>query len=263
MSTEKTHFRTALSGFNKADVLEYLDKLNADFREENRRGAAALEEKSRLADELSAEAESLKASLAEAKAAADEAAAKAAKLEEELAGAKQALSESEAVIASQTELIDSLQHSAAERVSDGGEKAEAERKAELYDGVSSQLGDILIAANKNAEDITEAANVKARELIDGAAADAAEARNTFAAAMDECTAAFASEAEKISAGCCGDINAELGRIREAVDRALLQLQKASLCISEKTQQAKSSLDAELKTSLESLDKKIAEIRNGK
>ncbi len=262
MATDKTHFRTSLSGFNKADVLEYLDKQNADFLEESRRSAAALEEKSKKAEELTAEVEKLAAELSDAKTQAEEAKAKAEELAAALTEAKRALSESEAVIASQTELIDSLKKDAEAHEADGTEKdAETERKAELYDGVSSQLGDILITANKSADEIIEAANKKAESIIAEAAESAKESRGAFAVAMDECSRTFRERTDAVSSGCCGDINDELCRIREAVDRALLQLQKSSLCIAEKTEQAKASLDAELKASLGVLDAKIAEIKN--
>ena len=262
MATDKTHFRTSLSGFNKADVLEYLDKQNADFLEESRRSSAALEEKSKKIEELTAETEKLTAELSDAKAQAEEAKAKAEELAAALDAAKQALSESEAVIASQTELIDSLKKDAEAHEADDTEKdAETERKAELYDGMSSQLGDILISANKSADEIIENANEKANSINEEALRSARESREAFALAMDECTRAFRERADAVSGGCCGDINDELGRIREAVDRALLQLQKSSLCIAEKTEQAKASLDAELKASLGVLDAKITEIKN--
>ena len=262
MATDKTHFRTSLSGFNKADVLEYLDKQNADFLEESRRSAAALEEKSKKIEELSAAADKLTAELSDAKSQAEEAKAKAEELAAALEDAKRALSESEAVIASQTELIDSLKKEAEAHEADGtGKDAETERKAELYDGMSSQLGDILITANKSADEIIDAANKKAEAINAEAVRSAEESRNAFAVAMDEFSRMFRERADAVSNGCCDDINEEFGRIREAVDRALLQLQKSSLCIAEKTEQSKASLDAELKASLGVLDAKITEIKN--
>lgn len=259
MATDKTHFRTSLSGFNKADVLEYLDGLNADFREETAKTAAALEEKTRQTEDLAAEAEKLRAALEEEKARAEKAAAESEALKAELEAAKQALAESEAVIASQTELIDELKKPA--QAPDEGRDAEAERKAELYDGVSSQLGDILISANKSADEIIENANEKAKSINAEALMSAQSSRDAFAAAMEECTRIFTERAGAVSGVCCEDINSELQRTRDAVDRVLLQLQKSSLCIAEKTRQAKAQLDEQLKSSLDSLDSKITEIKN--
>ncbi|MBQ3870623.1 MAG: hypothetical protein II777_08765 [Clostridia bacterium] len=261
MATDKTHFRTSLSGFNKADVLEYLDRQNADFMEESRRSAAALEEKSKKLEELTAEAERLRSELEGAKAACKEAEEKVSGLEAQLTEAKNALAESEAVIASQTELIEDLRSRVDASCAANGEKAaEAERKAELYDGVSSQLGDILIAANKNAEEIIENANRKADKIKEEAVLEAELSRDEFSSAMDKCTAAFSETAARISGLCCGDIGEELSRVRESVDRVLLELQKSSGGIAEKARQTKSDLDAELKKSLDGLDAKISELR---
>lgn len=270
MANDKTHFRTSVSGFNKADVLEYLDKLNADFREESVRTAAALEEKNKRIEALTAEAEQLRAELEEQKAMYEGAVEIAAGIKQELVDAQeelektktelekagQALAESEAVIASQTELIDGLGKQ--DKTED--EAGETEEKADPYDGMSSQIGDILIAANKSAEEIIAGANERARRIDEETAAAAQSSRNAFAAAMEECTRTFAEKAGAVSGTCCEDINAELQRTREAVDRVLLQMQKSALCIAEKTQQAKESLDTELRSSLDTLDSKIAGIK---
>ena len=259
MSTDKTHFRTSVSGFNKADVLEYLDKLNADFREESARSSAALEEKNKKIEALTEEAEKLRAELAEAKALYDGALTIAAEIREELDKTKNSLAECEAVIASQTELIDKLKKPEEIPAEEGEPDAETERKAELYDGVSSQLGDILIAANKSADEIIAGANERARRISDEAAASAQSARDAFSAAMEEYTKLFAEKAAEVSGGCCEDINAELQRTRDAVDRVMLQLQKSSLCIAERTEQAKAVLDEQLKSSLDTLDAEISKI----
>ena len=249
MATDKTHFRTSLSGFNKADVLEYLDKQNADFREESRRTAAAIEEKTKKIDALTEENEKLKAELEELRKKSEESAAEAETAKEELAAAKQALSESEAVIASQTELIDTLKKSAEHEDEDPGKNAETERKAELYDGVSSQVGDILITANKSAD-----------AIIAQAGAEAKEKRDSFDRIVSGCADGLKKDADGITEEYKAGIEAELKEAEGRLAAALEDIRKTSERISALTGTARAKLGEKLGAALCCMDGKLKEFK---
>jgi chromosome segregation ATPase len=156
--------------------MAYLDKQNADFKDFTARQNEAIASKDAEIDQLRAEIESLKKNisglsdrLAEAEENAgllDAAEEHAAELEARLEEANGQIFALQSKIADQTVQIAEKEGMIA-RLSenDPATSSEKDRKAGLYDDMSSQIGDLLIAANKSADDIVSEAKTKAGKRI--------------------------------------------------------------------------------------------------
>lgn len=247
MADKNVLFRTSVSGFNKADVMAYLDKQNADFRELSREKDDAVAAKDAEIASLRAQLDDLirQAEQAEAeKAAADEA--------KEL---KEKLEEAEFIIAEKDEIIEKLKEEAS-KVS-----AESERKAGLYDDMSSQLGDIIISANKNADSIIAEANAKAAEINEKAAFEAEERKRVYEARMTRISAAVKNNTAAAAENFRGDINAELEQIRQMLSDTVKTVDEKNAVLNELADKLEKRLNAELACAVSEIDKETETLRN--
>ncbi len=157
-------FRNALNGYNKSDVAEYIQQMNIDFQTERLKLQTAMADAERAITEKNALEEKEKELLARIEA-----------LENECAEAKQRIAvlqndidDKEQLVAAQNDALDKICSEVEElkgkcdTVNNTG--SETSEKARLYDTMSSQIGDILINANKNAEEILEQAKMKAVQI---------------------------------------------------------------------------------------------------
>lgn len=247
MADKNVLFRTSVSGFNKADVMAYLDKQNADFRELSREKDDAVAAKDAEIASLRAQLDDLirRAEQAEAeKAAADEA--------KEL---KEKLEEAEFIIAEKDEIIEKLKEEAS-KVS-----AESERKAGLYDDMSSQLGDIIISANKNADSIIAEANAKAAEINEKAAFEAEERKRVYEARMTRISAAVKNNTAAAAENFRGDINAELEQIRQMLSDTVKTVDEKNAVLNELADKLEKRLNAELACAVSEIDRETETLRN--
>ena len=170
-------FRTAVRGFNKDDVVDYIEKMNFNFKSELDTSSKALKEiEGKLAEaQLKNE---------EYKRAAEENEALKAELErlkEELASAEEAkkelqakLSESEELAAAQNDALDQLckeneELKASSASVQTNNDPEIEEKAKLYDKMSSKIGAVIIDANRNADSVISSAKDEGNAIIENAA----------------------------------------------------------------------------------------------
>ena len=191
-------FRTSLSGYNKEDVNRYIQQMNFQFtRSEDMKNAElnhlcteldACRQAGQEAPALKEEIEKLKASLENAEcelAAAKEEAEKKAKEAEEFSAKLEALNEENAALV-ESMLADSEAQLEALKAENAALKAEneslknrpecgdREQKAQRYEKMSCQLGDILLSANADADRIRETAQENADEIRTNAEKEAAE-----------------------------------------------------------------------------------------
>ncbi len=154
-------FRTSLSGFNKADVNEYIAKLSNEFDEKN--------------TELEKEIESLKAELEKVNELLAAEKEKREESESKLSGDSELLKKlvaAESIIASQNEQLDSknaeIEHLNAE-IAGTAEKlahfSEIESKISEYEAMSARMGNIFMGATAEADKIKETARADADALI--------------------------------------------------------------------------------------------------
>lgn len=130
-------FRTSVNGFNKSDVNSYIMKINAE-----------LEAADKTAENSKKETDKIKADLKDALS--------------ELEEAKKELAEQNSIISAQYEEIDALKEKLA-ALPERAEKAEDDslsEKAELYEKMSAEIGDVLIDAKKSANEYLSRAKTK-------------------------------------------------------------------------------------------------------
>ncbi len=203
-------FRSAVGGYNKSDVNEYLVRSSAELME---REAAANERVKRAESELGECLQKLNDVKEELERAKDEIAEKVAEIAA-ISGEKQMLEDrmamqaetnikddikfsakedskidfdkQEAIIAAQYEEIEALK-TEIEHLKEQGPEInitkekydELVKKAALYDKTSATIGDTLLSANKTAEEILSAAREEARLLEEKAEKELVEKRKTI------------------------------------------------------------------------------------
>ena len=166
-------FRTAVGGFNKDDVAQYIERINFEF---NRDISIAKNETAELRSKL----EQAEAELERYKATgigAERFEAKITVLEDNLAKSEAAvkqltekLVEAEERINTQNDALDKLCVENEELKSNVQTVAapadpEVEEKAKLYDQMSSKIGVLIMDANRNADTLIAAANDEAAVIV--------------------------------------------------------------------------------------------------
>lgn len=246
MAGKNVLFRTSMGGFNKADVMAFLDKQNADFRELTKQKDDALAAK----DE---EIALLRAQLDETEKRASEAES-AAKTSDETDELRAKLQEAESALAEKDAEIEDLKN----EIEKAG--AENERKAGLYDDMSSQLGDILLTANKNAEMIIAEANAKAAEINEKAVLDAEERKRSFEARMNRISAAVRNNTATAAENFREDIKAELEIMRRLLGDTVKTVDEKSAAFTELADKLEKRLKAELQCAVSEIDKETETLK---
>lgn len=194
-------FRSAVSGYNKTDVNEYLLRIVGEFNEKEEalkkkteyaeKETSALKEKldemENLLDEQKSVLNQKNSELEKVTLEKEELQAKLEAAEEENnSGLNEKISEQDAVIAKQFEEIDSLKaelESIKEKLalaeSETSEFAELAKKAQIYEKTSANIGEAIISANKTAEEIVAAAKEEARLLTEETQRELDEKRRIF------------------------------------------------------------------------------------
>lgn len=246
MADNNVLFRTSMGGFNKADVMAYIDKQNADFRELTKQKNDAVTAKD---EEIAA----LRAQLEEMTARAEAAEALSASTEE-TDKLRSKLEAAEAVIAAKDALIEQLSEDAAKNAS------ENERKAGLYDDMSEKLGDLLITANKNAESIIADANARAEKISEKAVSDAEERKRVFAARMARISAAVKNNAAAAAENFRGDIRSELEQMRQILGDTVKAVDEKSAVFTELADKLEKRLNSELDCAVSEIDKETETLK---
>ena len=264
-------FRTAMGGFNKADVMAYLDKQNADFKDFTARQNEAIASKDAEIDQLRAEIESLKKNisglsdrLAEAEENAgllDAAEEHAAELEARLEEANGQIFALQSKIADQTVQIAEKEGMIA-RLSenDPATSSEKDRKAGLYDDMSSQIGDLLIAANKSADDIVSEAKTKAGKINEDAIRNAENMKQTFLSKLSRIAESAKNNTLTATDNFRGEVKAELEEIRALLSDAIDSVDLYGNSISEKADNFEKRVSSELDSTAAEINREIEALR---
>lgn len=242
MASGGQKFRSSVSGFNKKDVTAYIQKLNAEMA---LRDGAAKEQLSlkdgRIAQQES-ELERLKAELAEALSRAEE--------------LEKAQSENAALREENERLVSELE--AAPKLTEA-ELRVLEEKAAMYDNMSSQLGEIMINANKTADSIVKDANIKAEGIIKTASEAAGAIKETMMKRAEKITGELRGAVKTISQDYCDELVLELTRVRDQVSQSIISVAGKSDQITERSAALKRRIDEETEAVLERMEKEASSI----
>ncbi len=180
MSENAKLFRTAVGGFNKEDVAQYIEKMNFEFNRDISIARNEVTEWKSRCEKAEKELEGYKASTMET----ERYGAKVAVLEENLAKSEltvkeliEKLSDAEERLSAQNDALDKLCVENEKLRSDVKTNApetdsETEEKAKLYDKMSSKIGMVIMDANRNADAVISAAKDEAAGIISSAETEA-------------------------------------------------------------------------------------------
>ena len=246
MADKNVLFRTSMGGFNKTDVMAYLDKQNADFRELAKQKDDAIAAKDEEIASLRAQLDEMTKRIQKAE--------EAEKTSDETDDLTSKLQAAEAALAEKDAEIEKLREDIEKAC------AESERKAGLYDDMSSQIGDILLSANKNADTIIAEANAKAAEINEKAAADAEERKRCFEARMSRISAAVKNNTAAAAENFRGDIKAELEMMRKLLEDTVKTVDEKSAAFTELADKLEKRLNAELDCAVSEIEKETETLK---
>ena len=252
MPDKNVFFRTSMGGFNKSDVTAYIDRQNSEFRKVTQSLNDLLAEKDAEIRKLKEKAERAETD----NSALEEKDAKIAELEEKIAALEFELSELKDEAAMKDAEIAELKDKTS------GEASENERKAGLYDDMSSQVGDILISANKSADGIIAEANARAAAIDEKAASDAKELRLAFTANMtkisNDCKAGAGEAAEEYRA----KMRAEIDQLRRTLTDAVVSVDEKSTILSQMANELEQKLNEQLDGAVAEIEKETENLKTG-
>lgn len=235
-------FRGAISGYNKNDVNEYIEKMNSDFQIERIR---LIREAEKAEKEAATACENAEKNLQRMKNAASESmgyAEKARMYREELEAANKRINELEGELKQLHELSQSQNDALDEMCTELSRLKELENdndkdddlieKANCYDDMSSQIGQVLIDAKKEAENTVARAKCEAEQII-------ANARKQALEMSHECKNKICDMYKSYFKACTGSMQSIKEKIVSLVDEIdEKELMLDNLCddVSDKTHQ---------------------------
>lgn len=195
MAKEKmVFFRTSLGGFNKEDVNNYIEKLNADIADRERMSKKKLDAAESKYAEMEAKYKELEKKLE-----------RISELEAEADSREKLIGEYIEKVEAQAAEIENLRSSNESAESEKSELnamldslSDAINKSEKYDDISSQIGEIILSARCAAEEIVNKANKEADSKRAQADAQMEGAAASFNARAATATYAIKSHIKKLA-----------------------------------------------------------------
>ncbi len=244
MPKEKmVYFRTSLGGFNREDVNSYIEKLNSEFAERERAAG-------RKREALEAKVAELETAKSELKQALE----RVSVLEEAAAAREKLVAEQLARIEEQNRTIESLRlerGAAEERAESLDERlaslSDAIAKSEKYDGVSAQLGEIILSAQSTAEEIIENAKREADALRKSADEQLESAAASFNARAATAAYAVKNQIKKIANDSYSTLTAQTEQTAALLHALAENIGKSSAELDDKLTSGKSDAEAAIQT----------------
>lgn len=190
-------FRNSLKGYNKSDVNSYLLKMTEDFekKEKELRGRLSeceaelqnASEKLSVLDESQGETEALRLRIkeleeAEKSAETEKISATDDKYSAAIAEKQRTIDEQNLKIENLTRELEELKKNAESNKETVQSYEETVKKARMYEKTSANIGDVIISANRTAEEIVFAAKEKARIIYEESEKAAEERRREISEA---------------------------------------------------------------------------------
>lgn len=253
---EMIAFRSAFQGYNKSDVNEYIQKMNREFDEYEKKSAAELES---VRAELSDAAEKL-ARFDQLQAARDEALRLCDEKERQLKEQAETISVLNEKVRQQEGQLAAL---GAERdnllsqikvLSDEVRRLNSTfAKSARYDEISAQLGELIITAKKTANEIIDSAKTDAGKMKEAVntqlLAAKAEATDRTTAALDAINQILHTMVEK----ALGEINIYVKNAQDEMSRLLINLEVKNRQISGQISSLSAHSSEEIKQQLAKID----------
>ena len=273
-------FRASMNGFNKEDVNKYIIDINNEFsakEEDYKKEIASLSEKLREASESISKTSELEGRLAEAEnnsallsdklIVETDARVNAEKALEEAVKEAQALKEAltikEAELTAAEAELNELR-TMSEKLNNDDSEDELDTNCEkirLYDELRGNIGDILLNANKNADDIIKDAERKAADLtrVSRERADAAKRRLTVISGRT--VAALRKNAILNADNCVREFRAYTDDISHLSRTMTVNLEKKYADLSMKMESLGNELEEGIKSVLREFDKSCTSAKN--
>ncbi len=241
--TKSVAFRSAISGYNRADVNRYILDLNRDFADKEQElnsALAAAEDKCKeavdTAEQLRADRDNALNSIDALTADLNAARAELASLKAQLAAAE------EATVALRKELAERPTASVAD-------------KSEKYDQISAQIGDIMISASTSADAIVAAANEQAAKIMSETEDEANYIRTRLSDAADGMLSRISGELHVSTESCFSELMTALREMRDSTDHMIRDFEKRSHDLGVKVEYYQSTVSDTIEALLKEMDDK--------
>ncbi len=251
-------FRSAISGYNREDVNQYILEMNRGFEEREITLREAADTASSQLAEITALADSLKAENAEAESVIRSLRESIDQLKEENASLRDLLQSADSRTAELTDRLDSSEKEASalrQELNSRAQTAEASEKSLKYDQISAQIGDIMINANSSAEQIIAAANTEAGRIMTETEEEAMYIRTRLSDTADEMLSTISERLHISTENCLGELLTALREMRDSADALLRDFGKRNHELGEKIEYYHTSVSDTVSKSLAEMDEK--------
>lgn len=290
MHKDQIVFRSAIGGYHREDVNQYILRLNQELEELDKQRQSeldtqktamqTLEEKQvesekiiaglhESIDQINEEKEqlSLRAVQAESRLAEAEkniyglnqAMAKDCEtircLREELTASKEALEKAENTLVQMKQEASVAENAIADAPSPDSEKSKK------YDEISAQIGDILINANTSAEQILSAAAAKASQIVADTEQEETYIRTRLSDAADEMLSHISESLHTSTENCLSELLTALCEMRDRTDSLIRDFEARNAELSERVTYYQTNVTESIQKSIQDMDQKYG-IRTG-
>lgn len=248
-------FRNAINGYNKNDVNKYIQKLNNEFTDYEKKSVATL-------DDIKLELENEKKKdeqLDELRIACDEMLQVCAQKEQRIKEQEQTILSLNEKLDRQKEQLDALtaeRDNLLARLDEMGERLRnldgANSKSERYDEISSQIGDLIISAKKTANEIIDNAKNDAGKIKE-------EINTQLTTAKEEATGMATSALNAINAILRATAEEALSEILSYVKDAQEEMSRLLVNLEGKNRQISDNISAIRSQSTSGIQKELAKI----
>lgn len=236
MSTEKKAFRTSMGGFNKDDVNMYILRQSREFKEKEENYKKEIEKLSCQIEVMNKDSDEIET------------------LREKLSKITSDTDEYEKKISEYKFRIEELEKALAEKSAEASkvDKAPDFNKIRMYDQLSSQIGEIIIGANKNADDVIKKAETAAKKLLEESEKNAIEAKARLQVAFDSIISGLRKDIEAETDSCIKEFRSYTQSINSGSQNMIAEIEKRYSEMSDKITSYSDALEDSVKSRVSTL-----------
>lgn len=236
MSTEKKAFRTSMGGFNKDDVNMYILRQSREFKEKEENYKKEIEKLSCQIEVMNIDFDEIET------------------LREKLSKITSDTDEYEKKISKYKLRIEELEKALAEKNAEASkdDKAPDFNKIRMYDQLSSQIGEIIIGANKNADDVIKKAETAAKKLLEESEKNAIEAKARLQVAFDSIISGLRKDIEAETDSCIKEFRSYTQSINSGSQNMIAEIEKRYSEMSDKITSYSDALEDSVKSRVSTL-----------
>ena len=236
MSTEKKAFRTSMGGFNKDDVNMYILRQSREFKEKEENYKKEIEKLSCQIEVMNIDFDEIET------------------LREKLSKITSDTDEYEKKISEYKFRIEELEKALAEKSAEASkdDKEPDFNKIRMYDQLSSQIGEIIIGANKNADDVIKKAETAAKKLLEESEKNAIEAKARLQVAFDSIISGLRKDIEAETDSCIKEFRSYTQSINSGSQNMIAEIEKRYSEMSDKITSYSDALEDSVKSRVSTL-----------